>query len=280
MKVDYSWLQQQFAITLPKDTATDAPESLTFRELCDPARMSGLLHTYAESIKADSQAPAATFLSGWLRTFALGFQYGLSVYNSAFSVKAEQTRLQVIRDEQSGRIRFEFVLANGELLDAPVHPQERAEWREAAVRGLYSECLKPVFDCISSVSELPAGQLWGQLPGAFYNQTASWCSALEDEAAVVGRIRDDFAFLKELEPDLFGLKHNPFHAKLTFVEDMKDPGKTVALKSSCCLFYRTDGGYYCYTCPRMNEEERKQRRTEARQAVSQYLNTSAAGHIR
>ncbi|MNN58340.1 hypothetical protein D3C81_1733850 [compost metagenome] len=78
-------------------------------------------------------------------------------------------------------------------------------------------------------------------------------------------VHADYRYLKdEMPAAVFQLPRNPFHVKVRKVEALADPASTVQMRNRCCLYYRTEGGIYCYTCPRLTEEERAKRRAEYR----------------
>ncbi|ASA21748.1 (2Fe-2S)-binding protein [Paenibacillus donghaensis] len=66
----------------------------------------------------------------------------------------------------------------------------------------------------------------------------------------------------------FGLAKNPFNVVIRRIEAIDDPAKKVMMRNRCCLYYRIEGGQYCYNCPRLKEAERAERRTEYRKQAA------------
>ncbi|MCL6458635.1 MAG: (2Fe-2S)-binding protein, partial [Gorillibacterium sp.] len=84
--------------------------------------------------------------------------------------------------------------------------------------------------------------------------------------AVSKQLTADYEFLQqEIDPGVFGRRNNPFQIKMRMIESLHSPQQQVPMKSKCCLFMKTAGGTYCYSCPRLTEQERKEQRENYRQ---------------
>ncbi|WP_332696845.1 hypothetical protein [Halalkalibacter lacteus] len=83
------------------------------------------------------------------------------------------------------------------------------------------------------------------------------------------KIKNCFVLLtKELESNIYRSNKNPFDIKFHMIESAREPGVYQRMKPSCCLYYQTEGASSkCYGCPRMNDEEREQRRQEIRARI-------------
>ncbi|MDF2715738.1 MAG: (2Fe-2S)-binding protein, partial [Paenibacillus sp.] len=138
-------------------------------------------------------------------------------------------------------------------------------WLERVLTEFYEKTVRPVYETAAVIGGVDAGQMWGLLPTRFNYMTEQWLLAEESES-IRAVISGDYAFLKhEMPAAVFGRNKNPLDVKIRWIEDLKDPCKQLRMKNVCCQYYRTEGGYYCYTCPRIKESEREERRIKARQ---------------
>ncbi|MGG4494724.1 (2Fe-2S)-binding protein [Brevibacillus reuszeri] len=258
-KIDFQQLNEHFYIT----TQPSENPLLSFgaSELLDPPNMELLINTYAPLIKGQDTTPAGTYFASWLGGLALAHQYTISVWNCSLDMTLENWIVELYMEGDYGK--FAFVCRDTEPLGAPEDDELRNHWREQRYRGFYLETLKPLMEAISAASGNTPGILWGQLPSRFNYYLELFINALEEP---VGKqqLEEDYHFLsRALDGESFGLNKNPFDVKIRWVEDLRDPGKKVRMKNQCCLYYKTDGGTYCYTCPRLKESERAERRKQA-----------------
>ncbi|WP_134749093.1 IucA/IucC family C-terminal-domain containing protein [Paenibacillus athensensis] len=232
-------------------------------ELTDPEAMRRWLETYASIIRAQETQVAATYFSGFLRAAALSFQYAMSIWNEALPLTLDRLTVRLV--EQGGRRYPILQLDKPQSEPGPTRIDERRHWRQIRLEALYGQTLRPLIDAMSQAAGISAGQLWSQLVigGYYYLQDA--LQTADGDSVLQARIRSDYRFLtEELASETFGRKTNPFAVKLRFVEDVKNPAEQIPLKAACCLYYKTDGGTYCYTCPKLNDEQRAQRLAELR----------------
>lgn len=258
-KIDFQHLAEHFQITTkPRQNVL-----LSFRadELLDSKNMELLVQTYAPLIKAKDESPVGTYFCSWLGAFALGHQYMISVWNCSLDMALENWTVELYVDGESGR--FAFVCHDTETRTAREGEEQRNHWREQQYRELYQRTVKPVIQALSAATSNPPGILWGQLPSRFNYYMELFIDAVADPVSKQ-RLEQDYHFLsRELGSEVFGQPKNPFDVKIHWVEDLRDPLKKVRLKNQCCLYFKTEGGYHCYTCPRLKERERAERRKQA-----------------
>ncbi|WP_281887742.1 (2Fe-2S)-binding protein [Paenibacillus sp. YYML68] len=239
-------------------------------QLADPETMRQLLDIYGQRIKALEPAAAAAYLAGWFGYAALAQLYSCSIYDTALSFTPEQLELQLY--EKGDYAVFSFKLLGPELQQSTTHkepPPSRAEWLQQTWVELYGRTLRPMLEAAAAATGTDVGSLWGQLPTRFNYTVPLWLEETHDEE-LQAIIKDDYRRLcLELPADVFGRSRNPLDVKVRLIEDMKDSSKQVKMKNACCLYYQTEGGTYCYTCPRMTEAQRAERRAEARLAQQQ-----------
>ncbi|MGE5700944.1 MAG: Fe-S oxidoreductase [Clostridia bacterium] len=221
-----------------------------------------LIDMYTPMIKASNPMAAGAYLCGWISGIALGLQYAISVCNKSVEVSIDHIEVQLY--EKNNNYWFAFKVNRWHEQEAPEVEDERIVWRNQLLTDFYQHTIRPLFESIAHSSGLEVGQLWGQLPTRFYYGMAQW-KATENEALINKRIDDDYGFLvNQMDWTLLGRKKSPFDVKIRMVESLLDPLQQVQIKNVCCLYYMTEGGECCYTCPRMKESDRVARRMKRR----------------
>ncbi|WP_407945781.1 (2Fe-2S)-binding protein [Paenibacillus puerhi] len=262
--MDHALMQNKFYIRTaePGQLLWSCPAA----KLLKPDKMSRFLELYGQRIKALEPAAAAVYFGSWIGFLALGQQYAVSTYNQSLDLSLGSLDIQLF--EQEGRTLFSFKLGQAGIVNAPAEASEREDWLRTSFEALYGGTLRPLLESAAEAGGVAVGQLWGQFPTKFnYNMDFWLADALQEELRE--RIKEDYRYLREeLPAEVFGRSKNPMDVKIRYIEDMKHPDKQVRIKNACCQFYRTEGGYYCYTCPRMKEEERAERREQARAAAA------------
>lgn len=258
--MDFHELERTFFIS--RHNRDDAVFSMTAEELADPVNMKRLLDAYAPLIRALEPAAAAAYFCGWLGGPALALQYLMSAANTALDLSLANITVQLHPENRYHR--FSFRINRWVEQRAPEGEAERTAWRNSSLAGFYGGTVRPLVEAASSASGTPLGLLWGQIPTRFF-YFMDRMLAETDQPMIRQRWIDDYRYLcKELDAFLFGLKKNPFDVKVRMIEDLQDSGKQIPMKNACCLYYRTEGGEYCYACPRLKEEERAARRAKFR----------------
>ncbi len=243
----------------------EALHSFDAQELVLEEGMRYFIDCYRPLMKAlDNQAVAAYFGS-WCSSMALAVQYSVSMY-SAVPVIA-LSRLSVHLIPSSGYCRIAFSLRDWEIQTVPKE-ESREAWRHEVLASFYRDTAAPLLRSMSRASGLSLGEIWGQLPTKFNYYMELFAADLQDSGQL-GTLQADYDYLKHSLPaELFGMKRNPFDVVVRRIEALADPEQTVQMRNRCCLYYRTEGGSYCYTCPRLKEVERAARRAEFRQKAA------------
>ncbi|MED4080870.1 (2Fe-2S)-binding protein [Halalkalibacterium halodurans] len=133
--------------------------------------------------------------------------------------------------------------------------------------------IAPIIENIAEVADLPKTHAFGLLAFPLYQQQSAWLKKETDQTTEL-RIRTDGEVLKQLSGDAFGLKRNPFDVKFRYVSSWADPNEHVRIKPACCLSYLKEGGNYCYSCPKMNTEQREVRAAQLREQAAQQQKSS------
>ncbi|WP_158301567.1 (2Fe-2S)-binding protein [Paenibacillus mesophilus] len=238
--------------------------SVAAARLGDREVMEQLIEAYAPLIKALDRTAAATYFCNQFANACLALQYAVSVLGKSIDLSLDNMTVQLFAHE--GKYGVAYKLDRWAEQAAPSDAMERRLWLERVLTDFYGKTVKPLYESAAVIGDVDAGQMWGLLPTRFNYMTEQWLLAEESES-IRSAISDDYAFLKhEVPASVFGRSKNPLDVKIRWIEDLKDPCKQIRMKNVCCQYYRTEGGYYCYTCPRMKEADREERRIKARQS--------------
>lgn len=261
--MDFELLEQKFNVTLKnRDNAVFSMKAV---EMIKPENMNQLLTVYSPLIKAIDNSPAAAYFCKLFSGAAMALQYMISVENKAANFSLENLTIQLY--PKDGYYSFSYKVDRWSIQNGPSFNSERSDWLQQVYADFYGKTVKPLFESASKSGLIDMSLLWGQLP-TYFNYYIELLTD-SDVSTHKEQIIHDYEYLKyQVSPNVFGCKKNPFDVKIRMIEDLRDPNKQLRMKNVCCQFYRTGEERYCYTCPRMKEDEREARRCEARQQVT------------
>lgn len=254
---------------LNRKSKEDAVYSISLLKLTEKEEADFFANYYSKILKASDLSPAGTYFSSWIRQLAMALQYSISVLNKSLDLSLSRLTFQIYPRE-GGKIAYScaFNIDDYVMEKAPEDVQERKAWLSKTFAQFYGKTVLPLFQSISEAAQIDIRQLWGQLPTGMERLYDQWMNTIEDEA-IRTRIVEDYLFLrKELPGEIFGLKRNPLDVSFRMIEHYKPDEPPLRMKHACCLYYKTEGAKFCYTCPRMKETERAQRREEYLKAIS------------
>jgi len=246
------------------DLTVNKRENLVFTcpaiDLLDEHKLKQLLDFYTPLVKGMDPSVGEVYMAGWFRGPMLGLIYTLSVLKQAPNLSLNNLTVQLYKAEYNNHEYYavSFQLHNFEFISAPSATQQTA-WVKDQIGRFFEHTIRPVFESIAKVGTLQSGMLWGQLPTSLAYGYDGMMEAEEDEH-VKQNISNSFEVVKTLDGAIFGRSKNPLDVKFRKTESLADKDKQVRMKSSCCLYYLVDGGYYCFTCPRLKESAREEQR--------------------
>ncbi|MDQ0060679.1 ferric iron reductase protein FhuF [Paenibacillus harenae] len=230
-------------------------------ELLNEYKMKQVLERYTPLVKGKDISVGEIYMAGWFRGPMLGMLYMLSAWNRTLDLSLENIQFQVHEAVYQDRkyVSCGLKLKNADWISGPEDEEEQETWITQSLGDYFAHTVRPIYETIERAGTLKSSMLWGQLPTSLAYGYDRLMDSDECES-VKRKAEGNFKLAKELDPALFGRSKNPLAVPFRMTESLQDPNKQVRMKSSCCLYYLVDGGYYCFTCPRMKESERDSRR--------------------
>jgi ferric iron reductase protein FhuF len=260
--IDFSYLEKYMFFA--KEAMPNQLFRIEMTDLLDGDYAKQFIGQYGPVIKALKPEVAATYFSLWFGWFCMAMQYSISYHHAAydFSLRNLSGELYLF----NGRPRWALYLKDTQSLSVP--GQDRSKWRKEVLTSFYAAEVSPLLASIAAAANIGVGQLWGQVATRLhYGYDALLRNA--PDVWVRRTIEEDFAsLLHELKGEIFNRKKNPFDIDFRYIDNPRKPEEPYRIKATCCLAYLTDTGHgYCYTCPRIGEEEREEKRLELVAAV-------------
>ncbi|MDN4523778.1 IucA/IucC family C-terminal-domain containing protein [Fictibacillus fluitans] len=211
--------------------------------LLDSSRMLSYMETVGDKIGSKEQRVSASmFFKRYVFCILTSSLYAMSMLNKQFDIRLENV---VIIDEEDDEKKHSwlpsFSLQNSEGMPMAGN---REHWRSSVVETLFAKNISVMLNHLSSCTKASKAMLWEN--ALIY---ISWLyNTWKDEnhpPEILERLEDDYRFLvKRAEGFHFGTASNPF-SKLA----MRYEAHQFQQRKTCCLYYRTDGGTCCTTCP-------------------------------
>ncbi|TDF95150.1 hypothetical protein [Paenibacillus piri] len=257
-KVDFNFLESKYHI-LTKDLPGSVL-SASLSDLQDKEKAMQLIRSVMRIIRAGQPDIAAFHLSSWLGMVCSAVQASLSLYDTVLLLSPERIRLHIMMVD--GRRNVSFLVEDIEHICISI---ERARVSRAeALNRFYERTVFPILRGMALAAGTRESQLWAQFVTRMYNES----DYMSNHASFKDRehwIKWDFALLlNELRLEKLELRRNPFDVKFNWIGQLHNPDELTRKKTACCLAYMTGTAHgYCYTCPRLDEAGRRERRLSA-----------------
>jgi len=249
-------MEQQFGLTFEPHPSPIAAFKLI--DLFEETRMKQLLDVYTPLIKGLEPTVGGMYLTSSFISFGAALHYMVAVRSEAIDFSAERFTAEVVHingNYSYYTVRFRV----DELVPIAINPQRRERQRDELFAGLYGRTIRPLIEKLSEVSGTPRMQMWGAFPRITY--AYEHLIAIEQDAQRKRQLQDDFRYTtEEMPPDAFGTKRNPYNHTYRLLDNPYNPDQPYRMKPTCCMYYRTEGGHYCYTCPRLKPKDREERK--------------------
>jgi ferric iron reductase protein FhuF len=250
--VDFRQLEERFPLTLNRleNTVLTVPAS----DLLIEENMGLLIHTYGPLIKARERSAAAAFFMSWFAGVCGAMQHMLISGNEQL-LDLSLSNLSVQLYAGDHYPLFSFQINEARFSSIPII--DRDSWCKKTLDTFYTDNVTPFIQILSSLTQMNAIPLWGQIVNALYAQKEEDLAEAPDEESR-NRIIYHFKMLTHgVKASAFGLRKNPFDIELNFTQHPNDPAHKMLVKTACCLAYCLDSEFgNCYDCPRLKEKDR------------------------
>ncbi|NIK78422.1 ferric iron reductase protein FhuF [Paenibacillus castaneae] len=247
------------------DLTTQPRELVVYRcaaiDLLNESKMKHLLALYTPLVKGKEQAVGEAYMTGWFRGPTMGLLYALSAWNKSINLSLHNITIEIYKNSYNDIEYYScgFLLSNVELEDGPQLPLDNSDWVTEKLGHYFQHTVRPIFESIAKVGSLKIGMLWSQLPTSFEYSYELLLKSDKSDEVKLQTIRN-YKLMKSLDGQRFGRKNNPLDVKFRLTESMDCPDKQIRMKYTCCQYYLVEDGYYCFTCPKIRESEREERR--------------------
>ncbi|MZQ84872.1 hypothetical protein GQF01_22435 [Paenibacillus sp. 5J-6] len=232
--------------------------------LSTEAGMRELISAYSPLMKALEPAAACVYFMSRLGVLNMAM-HGMVLKDELIDLAPELWTLQIYMHKQ-GYAEFRYVLHDIRKLEGP-REGERSAWRKERLSHWYGTHIRPIVEAASSAADMDITHLWKLFPTRMrymFDRLKEQAGSEQEQQ----RIEEEWTFVsKELSGQVFGRAGNPLNVKFIYLDYPGAPGEPdsqLRMKSGCCMFYCTEGGSYCYTCPRLKPSEREERKVQIR----------------
>ncbi|AIQ53448.1 (2Fe-2S)-binding protein [Paenibacillus sp. FSL R7-0331] len=250
-----SWKQmtEDYSI-LPGEPPADSVRTIALSQLLDEAACRDYISWLKDYIGAPDTQVAASMLAkriGYLWIAPL--LSAMTFHNRKVSFSMDKSFLyHPDLSAGQGDTRFPFLALGGLLTAAAPLDNNRAVWREEAVKEIFAVHLAPLLQTLSAVGPVSMAILWENI---MVRIAPLYAPGTEESGQEQQRMREDFTYLTRIAPGhAFNMRRNPF---TRFTENNGRIQVARRKRSTCCFYYRMSGEY-CVKCPKIDNENESQ----------------------
>ncbi|MDN4073811.1 IucA/IucC family C-terminal-domain containing protein [Fictibacillus terranigra] len=225
----------RFQFHFSKEKAAFAAKRLLNRE-----NMLSFIEEAAKKIGSrEDRVTASLFFKRYVFCCLTSSLYALSLRNKQFDMRLQNV---IIIDEQDKHSWLpSFSLQN---LEGISMAGDRERWRSSVIEMIFAQNITILLDHLALYTKASKAMLWENALIYIAWLYDAWRSE-EHPAHIKKRLEEDYRFIvQEAEGFHFGTSSNPFLNSSRKYEEKEMPKR-----QTCCLYYRTDGGTCCKTCP-------------------------------
>jgi len=218
-------------------------------DLLHPEALEAFLSAFGQAIQSPrKEVTGSIFMKRYVSVIA-GALYAFSYCDRCLDISLEQLKIVLQKDT------LQFLLATDEELPSTSAVSERDERRRLLLHHMYHSNMKPVWNAIIQATGIGGATLWATLSYLIAYWRQEDINQLVTDEARRCALEDYRYFTDKAWIDSFAdCPINPIFSRFKSVE-IDD--HTVLVRAKCCLQHCLPGDdRYCYTCPRINEENR------------------------
>ncbi|HAQ07705.1 MAG TPA: hypothetical protein DCR24_09360 [Bacillus bacterium] len=234
--------------------APELPEKEGFKlvDFLNDSNLNSFLEKAEKQLRAEDIKVTASIFMKRQAFLAVIYLFSMSAFNKQLDVSLKNITL--VNAFKNGAWLPEFHFVNKSV--SVCQSEMRNEWRTDAIRHLFADSLFPILDSVSKLVKIPKLILWENIAIYIYWLYEKVLREAAD-ADLRARSAEDFHYLIHLAPGtLFGNYHqNPlsrYFSNPVFLEESKS---MIRVRKTCCFNFRTEGGDFCSTCPRVCKQQ-------------------------
>ncbi|BDG35468.1 (2Fe-2S)-binding protein [Geobacillus sp. 44B] len=216
----------------------NSPLSIRIDQLHKENVLVDYLEKVRQKLGAANKVVAASMLIKRYSFLAAMSLYAMSVWNKRLVLSPERIWMETDDNDDMWLPTFRF-----EELKAEICTGCRDQWREETVRQLFAGHFSPLIEKLRSITKISVHILWENI--AIYIYWLYETLGKDDSLAYIReQLYNDFHFLvHDADGALFGtFRQNP-------LKRFWKGNAGVKQRTTCCLYYQTEGGMHCQTCP-------------------------------
>jgi len=246
--VPFALLEDLFRIRTSVPSAALQCEAI---HLLDEQRGKAFLAEVGTVLQSPSPVVTASLFVKRYLALVMGAFYSMTMHSYGLNIALDNV---VLTAENQWNMPH-FVVKNPEGLGTLTG--DRGKWREKIVRHISNENLQPLISAMSAQTGVSPNVLWSHAAYLIHYYYHEWQKEAQSEE-LKRQIEEDFLYLKQIDDAmLFGsCEKNPIATPFIEMAHPAKPGEIVRLRKHCCMAYRLPEGKCCYTCPKLDEEER------------------------
>lgn len=260
--LDLRVYERMYSVTLAR--AGEPLLELPLTGLAEPEGAARLVRVYAPEIKASTYDVAATYFASWAGRLFAACLYAMWHDGVKLDAGLGHITLQMEKGPQGIALAFRFASMHAEAVPEARFGQE--EFLLHAMEELIAGTIRPLADAIAAAGGVSPGIMWALMATGLHHIQRAWKAQASDaDAPQQERMELVTSLLRErVRPEVFGQTRNPFQIKLRMVDSRDGAGEKIPVRAACCLAYKTDTDHgYCFSCPKLSEEERQAKRWAA-----------------
>lgn len=207
------------------------------------------LDAFSEAILSSrGEVTGSLFIKRYVSIIA-GAVYAFTYHNHCLDLSLQNMKLVLKKD------KLICVVQNTDEPDITSQAESREERRKQLLHHLYHTNIKKVWSAIIPATSINGATLWATLSYLF----AYWKEADQlriESPELLARMEEDYRFIAEhaWDESFTDCPVNPVFSKF---DEVDIEGEKILVRAKCCLQFCLPGEKrYCYTCPRITEEER------------------------
>lgn len=250
--VDFSLVEMYFHIS-PKGMEEPLLH-IPAPQLLDGDVMLNILQQGQALLRGKGLDISASYLGLTLFNLVATTHLFLAQYNQWVDLELDRLALQVENHGDHAHVGFQIV----DLQWKEVPTEDRDLFIELEMRKLFSNLIGPVIMVIAEQAKVNQAMIWNQF-AARMTFVRDYVLENDPRPQVREQFTADYEVLtKQLTPDVFGRKVNPFVHEPKYIDSPYHEGKKILMRSSCCMYYRREEGTKCFSCPILKDSQRQE----------------------